>query len=63
MAATREDLEAVIWARAPELLCADKNCAQAAMDDILSAVDEYTTAEVGLLTPAERRQVLHRETA
>jgi hypothetical protein len=58
MAATRERLEAVIWTRAPELLCADQNCRETAMDDILKAVDEYVSAEVGLLTPAERRRVI-----
>jgi hypothetical protein len=65
MAATRERLEAVI--REQLTRCA-ANALQSgvpstgmfnrAVETILGAVDEYVTAEVGLLTPAERRRVI-----
>ena len=60
MTAAREQLEAMIWARAPELLCGDKNCQETAMDDILAAVDAYAAGDGEALAEA-RRAVLHRE--
>ena len=34
-----------------------------ATDAILREVDEYTSAEIGLLTPAERRHILFEGTS
>jgi len=65
MAATRERLEAVIRqqlarsvAEAMVPACDCTRSQNRAVETILHEVDEYTTAEVGLLTPAERRHVL-----
>ena len=70
MAATRERLEAVI--RAQITRCASNaltagvpstGIMNRATEEILREVDEYTTAEVGLLTPAERRHILFEGTS
>jgi len=65
MAATRERLEAVIRAQLTLLSSGHMlfgNEATQMMnqitENILHEVDEYTLAEVGLLTPAERRHLL-----
>lgn len=63
---TRDQLEAEIWRRFTE----HKTCraptpcphCAAAVAAILTAADHYATTEVGLLTPAERRQILHQTT-
>jgi hypothetical protein len=64
VSATRERLEAVI--RAELTLVMASACTgmpytavmNRATETILREVDEYTDAEVGLLTPAERRRVI-----
>jgi len=64
MAATRERLEAVIRAQLTRAIgeatghTGPTEAMNRATRVILHEVDEYTTAEVGLLTPAERRHVL-----
>ena len=70
MAATRERLEAVIryqltriaaaWQDAPGQRTEIMN---RATETILREVDDYTMAEVGLLTPAERRHILYEATS
>jgi hypothetical protein len=52
---TRDELEAIIWQQFR--LAAAKDTLPA-VDAILAAADAYAATEVGLLTPAERRQVL-----
>jgi hypothetical protein len=67
MAATREGLEALIniyFTRVAPCQCADHRQALAeAVQAILREVDEYTSAEIGLLTPAERRHILFEGTS
>ena len=69
MAATRERLEAVIRAQITRCVCLalDGYVPTEAMNDatdaILREVDEYTSAEIGLLTPAERRHILFEATS
>jgi hypothetical protein len=70
MAATREALEAVIREQLSHVAISAvaagvplTSAMNQAAETILSATDEYVTAEVGLLTPAERRQILSRETS
>ena len=65
MAATRERLEAVIRQQITRCVAnaitsgvPSTGIMNRATEEILHEVDEYTTAEVGLLTPAERRHVL-----
>jgi len=61
MAATRERLEAVIRAQITRCIRFALDGTEAmndATDAILREVDEYTSAELGLLTPAERRHIL-----
>jgi hypothetical protein len=52
---TRDELEAVVW---QQFRLAGARDILPAVDAILDAADAYATTEVGLLTPAERRQVL-----
>jgi hypothetical protein len=69
MAATRERLEAVIRAQLT-IAMGDATphgdwttAMNHATAQILREVDEYTHAELGLLTPAERRHVLFEGTS
>lgn len=57
---TRDQLEAAVW----RALAADPERAadREMVDAVLAAADAYATAEVGLLTPAERRRVLRDAT-
>jgi hypothetical protein len=57
MAATRERLESVIWHELTAMIC-NKITQGEFVDAVLRAVDEYAYAEIGLLTPAERRRAL-----
>jgi len=71
MPATRDCVEAVIRqqltriVRVTRLLGGTPATAtlNEAVDVILAAVDDHTMAEVGLLTPAERRHVLYEATS
>jgi len=71
MAATRERLEAVIRTELTHLIgktlgsgyLPTTAAMNAATETILAEVDKYTSAEVGLLTPAERRAVLFEATS
>jgi len=70
MAATRERLEAVIRAQITRCVSnaitagvPSTGIMNRATEEILREVDEYTTAEVGLLTPAERRHILFEATS
>jgi chorismate mutase len=70
MAATRERLEAVIRRQLTVAIAgattADVGTTEAmnrATQRILREVDEYTHAELGLLTPAERRHILFEGTS
>ena len=72
MSATRDRLEAVIrvqlsWVAGVTREGAPMERITAVMNQVtetlLREVDEYTTAEVGLLTPAERRAVLYEATS
>ena len=71
MAATRERLEAVIRVELTHLVGKTLGSGYlpptAAMnhstETILREVDEYTSAELGLLTPAERRHILFEATS
>ena len=65
MAATRERLEAVIRAQLTRVTAnaltagvPSTGIMNRAVEEILREVDEYTSAEIGLLTPAERRHIL-----
>jgi len=55
---TRDQLEAAIWQHAPLLTSTDPQDRQDGMTGILTAADAYAAAEVGLLTPAERRHAI-----
>ena len=73
MAATRERLEAVIRAQLTAAWqlgagvdhgrLGHTGLMNRATEEILREVDEYTMAEVGLLTPAERRHILFEATS
>ena len=69
MAATRERLEAVIREQLSRVIAADPvpaswtDVMNRATETILAEADKYTSAEVGLLTPAERRAVLFEATS
>lgn len=66
MTATREGLEAVVREQLTRVIARTLNeidvpsvgFLNQTVETILNAADEYTSAEVGLLTPAERRRVL-----
>jgi hypothetical protein len=65
MAATRERLEAVIREQLTRAVAnaltsgvPSTGMMNRATETILAEVDEYAGAEVGLLTPAERRRVI-----
>jgi hypothetical protein len=65
MAATRDGLEAVIREQLTRCIAnaltsgvPSTGIMNRATETILGAADEYATAEVGLLTPAERRRVI-----
>ncbi len=67
MAATREQLEAVVReqltrcvANALTSAVVSTGMMNRAVETILAEVDEYADAEVGLLTPAERRRVIEQ---
>jgi hypothetical protein len=70
MAATRERLEAVIRAQLTRVTAnaltagvPSTGIMNRAVEEILREVDEYTSAEIGLLTPAERRHILFEATS
>ena len=70
MAATRERLEAVIRAQLTRVTAnaltagvPSTGIMNRAVEEILREVDEYTSAELGLLTPAERRHILFEGTS
>ena len=70
MAATRERLEAVIRAQLTRVTAnaltagvPSTGIMNRAVEEILREVDEYTSAEIGLLTPAERRHILFEGTS
>jgi hypothetical protein len=70
MAATRERLEAVIRTQLTRVTTnaltagvPSTGIMNRAAEEILAEVDEYTHAELGLLTPAERRHVLFEGTS
>ncbi len=68
MAATREALEAAVRAQLTRVVAMTlqvddvppAGTLNRAAETILAAVDEYADAEVGLLTPAERRRVIEQ---
>ena len=70
MAATRERLEAVIRAQLTRVTAnaltagvPSTGIMNRAVEEILREVDEYTSAELGLITPAERRHILFEATS